>query len=512
MRRLPTTSGRDLTYVGRKCSWTISDPHAPSYLKRKGIELHRRAVTTVGTTLSGSSLLSDRLLAQLQWDSLALRRWTYLFGPRLQASLKRVGGQPPMLFPGLPLTLELFRDCSEESSKTSELTIDLFKRISSLQMECGPATQQKDDRITSALPTTTWSWQFIERPALEQIILNTSTKALSTDPEKQLFPSIRQRTNRAVCRPFKDQRLAEIRGILETIHNAWSQAAAPAYSESSLLVAEEIISREVSNDSNLNIIPLLFEIESFAATETIFKRMSPLASGMYGGVWLEIGTMPLHSVTGTELCQSSRLFDELISLANGHTAPLVVNEYGCLADGNHRLTAAWIWNILSALKDETWSLDHPDFQTSVSSVIAGLNGKMSLVSQHEALHHLDVFLSDESLRANLVENLQNKHAMQPISELPVIPLLEYSTLAVIGEAYCDSKNCVRFEPGTYELFTKQHNIVLPARACYHFADRVPLPWFSIAGNETRGGLIANKHHHWSSKHADDGADVAKTGA
>lgn len=512
MRRLPTSSGRDLTYVGRKCSWTISDPHAPSYLKRKGIELHRRAVTGAGTTLSGSSLLSDRLLTQLQWDSLALRRWTYLFGPRLQASLKRVGGQPPILFPGLPLALELFRDNSKEPGKSSELTIDLFRRIASLQLECGPSTQQTDDRITSALPNKKWSWQFMERPALEQIILNTSARALDTDPEKQLFPNIRQLTKRAISRPFKDQRLAEMRSILETIHTAWSRAAAPSYSESSLLAAEEIISRELSSNGDLNIIPLLFEIENFAATETIFKRMSPLASGMYGGVWLEIGTMPLHSVTGTELCQSSRLYDELISLANGHTAPLIVNEFGCLADGNHRLTAAWIWNILSALKNEIWSLDNPDFQSSVSSVIAGLNGKISLVSQHEALHHLDVFLCDESLRANLVENLQNKHAMQPISELPVIPLLEYSTLAVIGEAYCDSQDCVRFEPGTYELFTKQPNVVLPARACYHFADRVPLPWFSIAGNKVKGGLIANKHHHWPSQHSDESADIAQAGA
>jgi hypothetical protein len=430
----------------------------------------------------------------------------------MQASLNRLAGQPPMLFPGLPLTLDLFKESADKADLASELFIDLFRRISSLQLGNGPARQPAGKQPHKTLGKADWFWWFIERPALSQIVLDNDSQRLETSPDTDLFPKIRQLTERAICRPFKDQRLAELRRILESIHTSWSEAGAPDYSESSLLVAEEIVTRELKSNRKIDLIPLLFELESFATTETIFKRMNPLASGMYGGVWLEIGTMPLHSVIGTELCQSARLYDELISLASGHTAPLIVNEFGCLADGNHRLTATWIWNILAACQNESWSLDDSRFQQSVSGFISSSAEAVSSVSLHEALHHLAVFLSDEELRAALIENLQKKHAMQPISELPVIPLLEYSSLAVVGETYADSKNCVRFEPNTYELFTKQNNVVLPARACYHFADRVPLPWFSIATTSSRPGLPRNKHHHWQSRHAGDASDITQAGA
>jgi hypothetical protein len=38
---------------------------------------------------------------------------------------------------------------------------------------------------------------------------------------------------------------------------------------------------------------------------------------------------------------------------------------------------------------------------------------------------------------------------------------------------------VRFDPAIYALLQQESTTFLPARACYHFADRIPLPWFSV---------------------------------
>ena len=77
--------------------------------------------------------------------------------------------------------------------------------------------------------------------------------------------------------------------------------------------------------------------------------------------------------------------------------------------------------------------------------------------------------------------------MSEISHMPVVAISEYRSPTVVGSEYDRHQRYVRFDPHVYELLASLPNAVLPARACYHFTDRIPLPWFSIVQTQDNIG-------------------------
>ncbi|MEZ4544398.1 MAG: hypothetical protein R3C24_10895 [Cyanobacteriota/Melainabacteria group bacterium] len=64
----------------------------------------------------------------------------------------------------------------------------------------------------------------------------------------------------------------------------------------------------------------------------------------------------------------------------GRTAPVVINEHESIADGNHRLTAAWLWNLLNASVKTCWKIDDTNFKAIADFIIEGHKGEISPVT------------------------------------------------------------------------------------------------------------------------------------
>ena len=149
------------------------------------------------------------------------------------------------------------------------------------------------------------------------------------------------------------------------VHSLWSSTTF-SYSDKSLNIANKILLRELNSLDEKTLLALLFELEVFATYSTLTENMHPVASGFFANSWLDIGSLELAKIRATEQCQPDRLFEEIFNLRDGKIAPIAVNEFGCVADGNHRLTATWIWNILSACQSYTWSIENEAFQRRVA--------------------------------------------------------------------------------------------------------------------------------------------------
>jgi hypothetical protein len=113
------------------------------------------------------------------------------------------------------------------------------------------------------------------------------------------------------------------------------------------------------------------------------------------------------------------------------------------------------------------------------------------------------FLSESSLQHLLNTTLRKSIMESPIDELPAVPLLEYSTAAVVGRKPQKDATLTRFAPGVFELLCKHPDLILEPRSCFHFTDCIPLPWFSLTerfranGNQLRTMTNCRpaKHNH-----------------
>lgn len=423
------------------------------------------------------------LIAKLNWDDQTQRRWRYLFGQRIQATLAGSTDSLPQLFAGEAPVFQSapVNRIDGQAAYLGDFYLDQLNRLrSSMQSfenpRIGPVLKR-------ANPGSSWPWRYIDQVQLIEVIPNrhgceivlgkehasfSETEALLKEPVALL----RQNGKQTIS-------IAETEAVLTAFHRVWSPAASPTFSASALIVARHILSKEIARPDSV-LIALLFELEAFASYSTILENFELKASGFFRSHWLDVGSLNIERIRGTEQCQSVRLYHELLGFVRGHTSPILINEYHCVADGNHRLTAAWIWNILSSVKSANWCLDCEEFQTAVRDYVCQFTADTQVVSIHQALYHLGFFLSHEHYRDSLVRELKERRQIFEISSLPVAPLLEYNSLTVIGEEFDKSRRFFRFAPNTYEFLIRQSNMVLPARACYHFTDKVPLPWFSFA--------------------------------
>jgi hypothetical protein len=191
-----------------------------------------------------------------------------------------------------------------------------------------------------------------------------------------------------------------------------------------------------------------------------------------------VGRFPIGDCRASELCVQERLLDELNTLSTRGFAPLVINEFGTISDGNHRLTASWIWNILAQCLDCQWDLSDIAFQRRVARIVS--NEKIEPVSLHEALRHIALLLQNSSTQEMLNCRLRNRiRQTNLIKELPIVLLSEYSAVPVAKHLYDNGTANVRVRPGLYQALSRNSMAVLPARGQYHFTDCAPLPWFNV---------------------------------
>lgn len=469
----------DGSFSVRNGNWIFTDPSSAKYLSQKGISLRWRE--TYGARSDGELYLPLRSLsAQMKRDPDALRRWQHLFAPRMSAASSLRSAQAPSLFPGHAMHIPV----SARESKTLEsdtvhdaLQYDQFLKLQSICAD--PSHSDSNLSNEGADESSDWPWSHIEEPEIVML-----------DLAPGLERNKRTRDHTELAAQIESIALTNVlnvdamRRCLDRIHEAWApESRSFNYDETILLVACEILSKQETPPQNL--VALFFELELFASYSTQLLNQVSIGSGFYAGNWLDVLAVPIARLKATERCHAERILDEMKNLRDGKTAPVVVNEYGCVADGNHRLTAAVVWNILNRCQSATWALVNDQFQKQIAQAASDLLDNGPIVAVHEALRCLGILLSDEAMKKALMR-LKKSILACSIETLPAVPILEYSSLAVVASLYETSGTLLRFLPRMYEILSEQNNLTLSARACYHFADHVPLPWFSVIPNAVTG--------------------------
>jgi hypothetical protein len=469
----------DGSFNVRSGNWTFTDPSSEKYLSQKGINLRWRE--TYGARSDGELYLPLKsLAAQMKRDAGALRRWQHLFAPRMSAASSLRSAQAPSLFPGHAMHIPASaRDSKATESETAHDALP-YHQFLKLQSICADPSHT-DSNLSSDTPDSNgWPWSQIGEP---EIVMLDLAPGLERNKPTRDHTELGAQIESIVATNVIG--VDVMRHCLDRIHEAWApESRSFAYDETILMVACEILSKQEAPPPNL--ISIFFELELFASYSTMLLNQISIGSGFYAGNWLDVLAVPISRLKATERCHAERILDEMKNLRDGKTAPVVINEYGCVADGNHRLTAAIVWNMLNRCQSATWALENDQFQKHIAQAASDLLDNGSIVALHEGLRCLGILLSDEGMKKSLMR-LKKSIKEHSIESLPAVPILEYSSLAVVASLYETSGTLLRFLPRMYEILSEQNNLTLSARACYHFADHVPLPWFSVIPNAVTGG-------------------------
>jgi len=438
---------------------------------------------------------------------------------RLKAALAAgsdqiAGSEVPSYFPGPVIPGPGGPHCHEVNR--GNLLFDQFqnlvafdsKTISRLE-RMGAGTPQSVDTvlfISAAEVKEPWAWTGISAPALsflhQTVVLDESEEAkLDADRAVAALLSLKKHVQalykKALLQNFAPADTAE---MLLSIGTAWHHSIIFDAPQDAEPLAQAIAylqnNQERINDGNL--LYLLFELEALISYKTMSAGLQTFAAGVFAGNFVQVALYPLARLGATEFCVRERLFDEVINLVGRGFAPVVINEMGLVADGNHRVTASWIWNILKHTADKNldWSLDCPEFQKAISEYFE--QSKESAVSRHEALSHLAHFLSRPEYRSKLNTYIRPLLAEYDyIKELPVVFLPEYLSQAVVKSHYDEGTKVERACPSVYETLAKNDRLVLPPRASYHFTDSALLPWFTVLGRDQTVGEQGQNSTHAS---------------
>jgi hypothetical protein len=131
-----------------------------------------------------------------------------------------------------------------------------------------------------------------------------------------------------------------------------------------------------------------------------------------------------------------------------------------------------------------WSLDNEEFLLQVKEYVAAHREALGQVSLYESLKQLASFLADEDVRNRLNHTLKPMmRRTRAIRKLPVVMLPEYSMGTVEKGTYDQDGVLMRVPPSLYSELALSSDLVLPARASYHFTDAVPMPWFEVVKQE-----------------------------
>lgn len=221
-----------------------------------------------------------------------------------------------------------------------------------------------------------------------------------------------------------------------------------------------------------------FEIDAFLSFSAMQHAHDSIFASWFDGNFVTVLSRRLKEIQLTERCENGRLFEELLNLGQTKFAPIVINEYDTVSDGNHRLTSCWLWNALKFCQEETWCLTDSSFQKRVAEFIE--REKPTPALAFELLSHLSAFLVDGERAGRLDETLRPILRTQAaILNIPVVALPEYLSGAVQKEAYDSGHAILSCHHGVYKHMKENPHTVLKPRASYHFTDAVLLPWFSV---------------------------------
>jgi hypothetical protein len=360
----------------------------------------------------------------------------------------------------------------------------------------------------SPVEASAWAWQTVEQPELVFIKQNSSASQEKPDDkevetilaiiEKQLATDYA----RLKANHFND--LQAMAQFLSTIQDFWfhspNKHSPGTYGSKALGLAQSLLRKEATGINKKNLAAFAFELEALTSFQSIsekhiFREAKHLASGLFAGNFMEVFNLPLENFQATELVLSDRLLDEIINSFSRGFAPIIVNEYGLVADGNHRITTTWLFNLLKFCQSENWCLEDASFQNRIAlffkecasarSKLLPFKKALWPVTTHEILKHLQIFLSNPEYRSRLksyIAPLISRHGY--ITELPAVLLPEYLGQAVVKESYDAGLKIERACPSLYQAMAQNKHYVLPPRASYHFTDAALLPWFPVAKKET----------------------------
>jgi hypothetical protein len=382
-------------------------------------------------------------------------------------------------------------------------------RIAQLSINTKPTPSLSRLFCREEASSEAWLWQYVEEPKLYSLHQAPLPKSDTTPGPAQVLTILKATAasllQAAAAQNF-DQR--SVSNILTLVAQAWfspSSGLSPVtWGEGAVSESRAALVRYQKTITEQNILPFIFELEAMASHLSLGEEREDrksFARGVFAGNYIEVAMAPVTSIKPTEFCVRDRLFDEVINLSSRGFAPVVINEYGLVADGNHRLTAAYVWNILKYCQDLEWCLDNEQFQRRVAAFAGAVQkgllktkSPVSPISLHQALSHLSYFLCRPDWRARLnsyTRPLLKRHDF--ISDLPVVVLPEYLSGAVVKSLYDDGERIERACPSMYEAMSLNNHLVLPPRASYHFTDAALLPWFIVlktsCGTKHRGRVF-----------------------
>jgi hypothetical protein len=473
-----------LHLTGQGLCRSFSYPNVKAYESRKGISTIRQEAGTpqLSEFRMRSLPLKDEHHSPLKQNDRQNERqsdWQselhQLFERRLKSALTGEEDRSLALFPGYLIAAPgeganapenrgilyyrqfqylLKSGCLDQDRSRLRDSINFAK----VEDQCAPATENRQN----------WLWSSIERPALQYLNFTESAR-VPDSPHKQ---------EELATKAHEFAGEANIHALLSYIRSCWAYTEkTPVYAEEAIAHCRQWLTNPWQNSEDEKRLSFLFELEAYAGYYSAFCGES-LAGGSFGGNWIEVSSIPLSHFRITELCESERLLEELLHLPVFGFAPLVVNENLCVTDGNHRLTAAWLWNLLSSITHLNWDIDNTSLQSAVERFVSNQN--TGPVLRHEMLFHLQTFLTDQKMRLSLetLRPLAKPEVM--LTALPAVLLPEYLSGAVVKEPYDSGAAIRRAEPLLYEILCSSPCVVLPPRASYHFTDHSLLPWFSLA--------------------------------
>ncbi|MBI1267889.1 MAG: hypothetical protein GC193_10720 [Cryomorphaceae bacterium] len=333
-----------------------------------------------------------------------------------------------------------------------------------------------------------WVWSNITLPEIRFVEAIYPSEPAAQDGER-----LSQDELLKACQKLISPSMLNITALLSLVRKSWCHLNHhPKYSKLSVQLASKIFRSSFRKLDMDNLLPFIFEVEGFASYVSYLERINPVASGVYDSNWLDVGYLPLTSIRATELCVTDRLFGELFNLQEVGFAPVVINEFDCVADGNHRITTAWLWNVLKHASNVPWHIDHDAFKASLKEFAERNESAMGAVSLYECYRQLGIILKDPD-KARIMET-QLKPVIKShkaIEHMPVLFAPEYSSNAVIKVCYDNSFELSRVPPRLYEELSQSDNLVLPPRASYHFTDSVAMPWFRVVSEEVPVSIVQN---------------------
>jgi len=471
---------------------TCSAPNLGMYQEQKKIQVVTTSQLNFGNEISQAANLSVT-----RKDTHASAVFYQL---RLDAALAHgadednleVKIEAPSYFPGAIIPGPGGPHCHEVNR--GNLLFDQFKHLLSFDSRANSRLlNASTDVIPTALFATPahsledWAWTQISAPQLQFLHQAVSdVNSVSSVEQEAALSSLQYKAHALYLQAQADDfSPASVKALLSVVRQAWHQSILSSKPEAEIISEQAIEQasqwlRQNQEKIGDNLLYVLFELDAMIAYQSISAGLHTFAAGVFAGNFVEVALYPLVKLGATEFCVRERLFDEVINLVGRGFAPVVINELGLIADGNHRVTASWIWNILKYTAEQNldWSLDDEEFQKATASYFA--QSQESAVSRHEALSHLAYFLSRPEYRSKLNTYIRPLLAdYDYIKELPVVFLPEYLSQAVVKSHYDEGSKIERACPSVYETLALNDKLVLPPRASYHFTDSALLPWFTV---------------------------------